>query len=151
MAELQNNPIGFVSFPDSREQVPAPSVGPVIDIQPQTTGVDIQFEEATKVILHSLERRIPKYQPEHPVVMRINFLPNKDLKSPIDYILERDDDSFLARTLEIPLYGVGEDAIEAVEALKYEIESLYDDLMEDDNFTEEWLRIKKYLKAIIVE
>jgi hypothetical protein len=151
MAEPRNNPIGFLGGVQSRDDFSTPSIDPIIDLQSQTTSVDAQLDRATKAILHSLESKIQKNQPENHVVTRINFLPNKYLKFPIDYILERDDDSFLARTLEIPLYGVGEDAIEAVEALKYEIESLYDDLMEDDNFTGEWLRIKEYLKAIIVE
>ena len=62
--------------------------------------------------------------------------------------MERDGESFLARTIEIPLYGHGKDFIEAVDALKYEIESLYEDLMEDNNFTEEWLKIKEYMKMI---
>ena len=84
-------------------------------------------------------------------IIRINFLPNKELKIPIEAVVERDGELFLARTIEIPLYGEGEDVIEAVDALKYELESLYDDLMEDDNFTDEWLRIKEFLKARIAD
>jgi len=33
----------------------------------------------------------------------------------------------------------------AVQNLKSEIDSLYDDLMQDDNFSEEWLNYKKFL------
>ena len=33
--------------------------------------------------------------------------------------------------------------------LKNEIETLYSDLMEDDNFSEDWLKIKIYLMRLI--
>ena len=77
--------------------------------------------------------------------IEVSLLPNKSLKIPIDAVLERDGEGFIARTLEMPLYGSGEDAWEAIDSLKWEIESLYDDLMEDDNFTDEWLKIKEFL------
>jgi len=102
-------------------------------------------------VIQSLEDKVQRIQPENIGVIRINLLPNKYLKIPIDAVVERDGESFLARTLEIPLYGHGEDFIEAVDALKSEIESLYDDLMEDNNFTEEWLKIKGYLKTRIID
>ena len=68
---------------------------------------------------------------------------------PIDAILERDGEGFIAKTLEIPLYGYGEDSYEAVVALKREIESLYGELAEDDNISEEWLKVRAYLKRIV--
>ena len=102
-------------------------------------------------IIQSLEDKVQKIQHENLGVIRINFLPNKDLTMPIEAVVERDEEQFLARTIEIPLYGHGEDFIEAVDALKCEIESLYEDLMEDDNFTDEWLKIKEYLKLRIVD
>jgi uncharacterized protein YqgQ len=45
----------------------------------------------------------------------------------------------------LPIYGNGDDHIEAIEMLKREIESLYDDLMSSGDFTEDWLRIKRFL------
>ncbi|MBI5603503.1 MAG: hypothetical protein HY879_09105 [Deltaproteobacteria bacterium] len=59
--------------------------------------------------------------------------------------MEPDGTGFIARTTEIPLYGHGNNPEDAVEMLKREIESLYEDLMEDDEFSEEWLNIKRFL------
>ena len=126
-------------------------------LQTQSTGVSRQqeslksFLNEAQGVIQSLEDKVQRIQPENIGVIRINLLPNKYLKIPIDAVVERDGESFLARTLEIPLYGHGEDFIEAVDALKSEIESLYDDLMEDNNFTEEWLKIKGYLKTRIID
>ena len=84
-----------------------------------------------------------------PGFIKINTLPNKTLKMPIDAVVEPDDHGFLARTTDFPLYGYGEDPVEAVQMLKREIESFYDDLIEDDNFDEEHLRMKAFLKRAI--
>ncbi len=73
------------------------------------------------------------------------MLPNKEVGIPIDAILERDGEGFVARTIELPLYGYGLDPIDAINMLKDEIESLYDDLIEDDDFTDDWIRVRKYL------
>ena len=69
-----------------------------------------------------------------------------ELNKPINVILEADGEGFLARTPDLPLYGYGDDIMEAIDMLKEEIESLYKDLLEDDNFSKEWLNIKKFLK-----
>lgn len=81
---------------------------------------------------------------------KINLLPTKSLRTPLDAIVEQGDDGFIARITDVPLYGYGDDPVEAIDALKCEIESLYDDLMEDDDFTEEWLTIKDFLKKRII-
>ncbi len=78
--------------------------------------------------------------------IKINMLSTIRLRSPLDAVVEPDDDGFIARTTDIPLFGFGDDPIEAVNALKCEIESLYNDLMEDENFSEEWLEIKIFLR-----
>ncbi len=78
--------------------------------------------------------------------VKIDCLPHKRLLSQLDVIIEPDSNGFIARTPDIPLYGYGEDPIEAIDSLKSEIETLYDDLMADDEFTDDWLRIKEYLK-----
>ena len=83
-------------------------------------------------------------------IIKLNILETKRLKNPIDAIVEPDDEGFIARTIDFPLFGYGDDRIEAIEALKSEIESLYEDLMEDDNFTEEWKGIKDYLKEQVI-
>ena len=125
-----------------------------IATQTQSTGVSRQYDSPESVaqeIIRSLDDKITKIQSDNIGIIRINFLPNKVLKAPIEAVVERDEDLFLARTLEIPLYGHGEDVVEAVDALKYELESLYDDLMEDNKFTDEWLKIKEFLKTRIAD
>lgn len=82
-------------------------------------------------------------------VIKITLLPNKKLKESIEAILEPDDEGYIVRTIDLPLYSYGDDPIEAIQNLKYEIESVYDDLMEDNNFSVEWLRYKNYLSKII--
>ena len=84
------------------------------------------------------------------LTVEINRLPRKILSSPLTAIVEPDGDGFIARSPDLPLYGYSEDRIEAVEMLKDEIESLYEDLMEDDNFSEDYLKIKHFLIDRIV-
>lgn len=86
-----------------------------------------------------------------PNFIKINTLPNKLLRLPIDVVVEPDDHGFLARTADLPLYGYGDDPVEAVQMLKREIESLYNDLLDDDSFNEEHLRLKEFLKAAIAD
>ena len=98
----------------------------------------------------ALKERPERIQKETLGTIKIGILPTKNLEVPIDAIIEHDGEGYIARTLDIPLYGFGDDPVEAVNTLKCEIESLYDDLMEDNNFTEEWLKIKEYLKVRII-
>jgi hypothetical protein len=115
----------------------------------RTEKEDILESVKEAVAQSTRQVRVTHAQREILGTIKISFLPNKSLKIPIDAVLERDGEGFIARTLEMPLYGSGEDAWEAVDALKWEIESLYDDLMQDDNFTDEWLRIKEFLSQRI--
>ena len=65
-------------------------------------------------------------------------------------IVEPDNGSFIARCPDISVvYGFGDDLFGAVESLKREIESLYEDLVEDDDFTDEWMEWKALLKQLI--
>ena len=93
-----------------------------------------------------LEDKITKIQNTGIGFIKIHFLTTKNLKKPLDAVVEPDGDGFIARTTDIPLYGFGDDPIEATEALKSEIESLWNELAEDNLFAEEWLRIKRFLK-----
>ncbi|MBI4746256.1 MAG: hypothetical protein HY786_06925 [Deltaproteobacteria bacterium] len=88
---------------------------------------------------HSEER-------EEPCIVKIQALQHLKLTVPLDAVVEIDADGFIARTVDLPLYGFGNDRLEAISALKKEIESLYNDLMEDDRFTDEWLGYKNFLK-----
>jgi hypothetical protein len=98
---------------------------------------------------HILEKKINDLRINSNNIVHINRLLNYNLLSSIDALVEVDDDGFIARTHDLPLYGYGEEPFEAINNLKYEIESLYNDLMEDDNFTEDLLKIKSFLKGIV--
>lgn len=127
--------------------------------QPQSNALAVSAQQSSQESIEKRADRKPRYleeevhgvQKETLAITKINFLPTKNLREPLDIILERDGEGFIARTLEIALYGYAVDAFEAVSALKYEIENLYDELMEDDNFTEEWLRIKEFLRQRITD
>jgi len=73
----------------------------------------------------------------------------KKLRKPIKITLEEDGEGFIAKTIDFPLFGYGDFPKEAVSNLEYEIESLYEDLLKDDNFSKDWLEIKKALSEII--
>ncbi len=119
-----------------------------------STGVTSQsdllnkFEEITSNITHALNKSQTQYVNKIGII-RLNILPNKQVIRPIEAIIEQDEDGFIARTIEIPLYGHGLDPMDAVQSLKHEVESLYDDLMEDDEYTDYWLKIKEYLQNSI--
>ena len=88
---------------------------------------------------------------DYPLVVNLGRLIRRSLREPLQVILEPDGEGFIARSADIPLYGYGDDRIEALNALKSEIESLYDDLMEDDAFSQEWLNVKRFLKAKVID
>jgi hypothetical protein len=119
-----------------------------------STGVTSQaellnrFEEIASNITHVFNKSQIQYAVKIGVI-KLNILPNKRILRPIEAILEQDEDGFIARTIEIPLYGHGLDPVDAIQSLKHEVESLYDDLMEDDEYTDYWLKIKEYLKNAI--
>ena len=76
-------------------------------------------------------------------------LMGRDLKEKIPVRIEKEDDEYVVESLDYPLYGCGETKEEAVEHLEYEILSLYEELMGDDNFSDEFLRYKEKLKSIV--
>lgn len=78
--------------------------------------------------------------------VEIAVLPHTLLRQPLSALLENGGDGFIARAIDLPLFGYGDDPIEAVNNLKAEIESLYYDLMEDDQFSLEWLNYKRFLQ-----
>ena len=80
----------------------------------------------------------------------IELLDRKSFKSPLDVFIETDEECFLARTPDLPLYGMGDSPVEAIEMLKREIESLYDDLLEGDDFTDNWAHIKAFLEKKVL-
>jgi len=83
--------------------------------------------------------------PSSQVHIQLNRLPNNTLKAPLDVLVEPGEQGFVARTPDLPLAGYGQDRIEAIDMLKGEIESLFEELRENDDVSEEWLGIKKFL------
>lgn len=107
----------------------------------EVAGIRSEFE----MRISALEMEVRRLKKESVGYVRVNSLPNKILKSPLDIVVEADEDGYIARTVDLPIYGNGDDPIEAIDMLKREIESLYDDLMSGDDFTEDWLKIKRFL------
>ena len=85
-----------------------------------------------------------------PGFVQLHTLVTKRLLSPLSVIVEREENGYLAQTIDMPLYGFGDTANEAISTLQAEIESLYHDLMQDNKFSDEWLMRKKLLSAIVM-
>lgn len=120
-------------------------------VQPSDYRLIFTGTSATYFRFGFLAGTINRAQPSQgTTVLTINRLNQRSLKTPLDIIVEPDDGGFIAKTSDLPLYGYGDDREEAIANLKIEIESLYDDLMEDDQFSEEWVRIKSFLEERIV-
>ncbi len=83
------------------------------------------------------------------IVVKLNMLVTKRLHSQIEIMVEPDDDGFIARSIDFPIFGFGEDRFDAIDAFKHELESLYFDLTDDDDFSDEWQNLTKYLKEIV--
>jgi hypothetical protein len=72
------------------------------------------------------------------------------LGQPLVVTVEPDGDIYIARTSALPdLYGTGDSVDAAKDSLGREIESLWNDLNEDEEFTEEWRDIRARLAQII--
>ncbi len=143
MAEVQAPPPELQS---GLRPIPVPTPAPIqtiygIPYHPEEERTRSEFERR----LSTLEVEVRRLRKESVGYVRINSLPNKILRGSLDVVIEVDGDGYIARTIDLPLYGNGEDAIDAVEMLKHEIESLYDDLMNSDDFTEDWLKVKGFL------
>jgi len=106
-----------------------------------------RLDSGLRLLFQSFQPRADKQSLESQCtgLVRISRLPNRNLVSPLDAVVESDGDGYIARTIDFPLYGNGEDPIEALDNLRANIEELYEDLLEEDEFTEEWLSIKRFL------
>lgn len=76
-------------------------------------------------------------------VVTLVSIGNYELSVPLDVIVENDGDSYIARSASFPLYGWGEDTIEALEMFEREWVSFYEDLQEDDNLPDNLLRTRR--------
>lgn len=83
-------------------------------------------------------------------LQRINTLVNYRLKDEFIVLIEFDEEYFLAKLIDIPIYATGNTANVAIDNLKEEIECLYEELLEDDDFSEEWLSYKNFLVANLI-
>ena len=85
-----------------------------------------------------------------PQTLQIQTLGAYNLKRPLFCVVERDEDEWLATAPDVDrAFGLGETVGEAIEALKSEIASLYEDLEECDNFTADWLAVHRFLRESI--
>ncbi len=106
-----------------------------------------RLDSGLRLLLQSFQPRAVKqrFESQCTGLVRISRLPNRNLVSPLDAVVEPDGDGYIARTIDLPLYGNGEDPIEALDNLRANIEELYEDLLREDEFTEEWLSVKRFL------
>ena len=57
----------------------------------------------------------------------------------------------MAELKDMPLYGSGKDWEEAVEHLQYELDTLYAELIKDNNFSKEFLSYKTFFQKNLEE
>jgi len=82
--------------------------------------------------------------------MKLRRLESLTLLSSLDIVVEPDSDGFFCKCIDIPqVYGHGDTPLEAIDMLKRETESLYYDLMEDDNWSDDFLKLKVFLKSVV--
>ena len=84
-------------------------------------------------------------QPTGAFSMLLNSVPGKNLSQPIQAIVEPDGECWIARAPDLPLYGYGDDTIEAIDMLREEILSLREELSVEGRFSPEWRRVKEFL------
>lgn len=140
--------------PLTRSQVKASFILGNYDLnkrEADATPAKILYDHYTEKRFNTIEKDILELKALKGGFIKIQRLPNKNLKIPLDAIVDFDEAGYLARATDLPLYGYGDDSIEAIEMLKREIESLYDELREDDSFSDEWLKIKSFLTERIAE
>ena len=106
-------------------------------------------EENARIVVRQATDTSSERKSETQICYQLHSLETKSLRAPLSILIEQDGPGYIAQTIDMPLYGAGDTAHEAIEMLKSEIESLYNDLMEDDNFSGEWLTRKKLLAAIV--
>ena len=111
------------------------------------SGFSTSFFTTFNQRLSEVERKIASIERE--AGRRIHRLNKYNLHEPLDIIVQKDGSGFLASSVDLPVYGYGDDISEAIEILKEEIENLYEELLEDDNFTKDWQKIKKFLCQVI--
>ncbi len=76
----------------------------------------------------------------------INFdkVVDKFLNVSLTGTVHYEDGEYVAELLDMPLFSVGKSEKKAIKNLQYELDTLYAELMEDDNFSEEFLAYKDF-------
>lgn len=124
-------------------------------ITPEKNSDDYKYNEGLYKLPYQLfsgiTKQVSKKQEEYCRFVQINTLTTKRLSRAIDIIIEFDEEYYIARSLDFPLYACGDDTFEAIQNLKDEIESVYFELQEDDNFSDEWLNYKNLLNSIVID
>ncbi len=83
-------------------------------------------------------------------VLHILSLSTCRLTRPLQVVIQSDDEGYITRSPEFPqVYGFGDNASESLSAFRHELESLHSDLQEDDNFTPDWLPVKRVLSELV--
>ena len=82
----------------------------------------------------------------------IDDLAGYKLNSGIECFLSEDEDgSIVAECPDLRVYSSGNTRQEAIANIKENIISLYEDLCENDDFSDDWLEIKRNLKRTITQ
>lgn len=79
----------------------------------------------------------------------IDYIEDIELMEPIDIVIHKDEDSYLATTDILSLYGIGANVAEAIDMLKNEILTLKEDLNEETELNNSWSEIRDYLNRIV--
>ena len=80
---------------------------------------------------------------------KIYYLFDKQLANPLEISVEFDENIYLAKSKDFPLYATANTFEKAVKKLENEIEELYVELREGSDFSDEWLRYKDLLNKAI--
>jgi hypothetical protein len=105
-------------------------------------GIQPTVSSALSIIKQNTDDRLQ--------VIMINHLITLKLSIPLSAIIEPDADAFIVRCPDLPVFGFADDPIDATTSLKREIESLYYELMEDDNLSAQLLGYKEFLRDKIL-
>jgi predicted RNase H-like HicB family nuclease len=137
---------------DWKDVMGLPVVTDFVDVRPKQVvkylnDYTLVLSTADLNASHAEETRAVSSAPQ--VHVQINRLHRSVLKAPMDVLVEPAAEGFVARVPDLPSAGHGKDRIEAIDRLKDEIESLFEELQQSDDVSGERLSIKKFLSERI--
>ena len=87
---------------------------------------------------------------DEPTLELLRKVDGRTLRRPLPVVVESDEEDYIARTPDLPqLYGTGVSGEEAVEMLAREIASMWRDLVDDSDLTEEWQGVRDLLADLL--